>query len=208
MRLNVQFSAPVARTDLHDYLRHLEITVTCDDEGLDEYMVGKLAMAQILWADAQTDGVSLFEVGDNDSQEMHDVHFLLTKGQQEFRPHLQINDYVSHVLVLLGAVLHPSLHAYRQGILDAAFTLFGADSLAVMAKDSSALSKPEWAALGFRKIPRSDLLLRHSARRSKFRDDHPTGQDTADAVAEPKFEKWVLREWKRLCGPTAEASEE
>ena len=35
---------------------------------LSEYVVGKLAVDQILWADAQTDGVSLFEVCDNDSQ--------------------------------------------------------------------------------------------------------------------------------------------
>ncbi|HEY7157661.1 MAG TPA: hypothetical protein VH575_27140, partial [Gemmataceae bacterium] len=154
------------------------------------------------------DGVSLFEVCDSDSQEMHELHFILTKGQQEFRPKLQINNFVGHVLFLFGAVFHPSIHAYRQGILDAAFKLFGEDSLAVMGKDSSGLSKAEWAELGFRTISRSDLLFRHSARRSKFSDDHPTGQNSADAVAEPKFEKWVLREWKRLCGPTAEASEE
>jgi hypothetical protein len=38
MRLQCEFSTPVARTDLDDYVRHLEIAVICYDEaGLDEY---------------------------------------------------------------------------------------------------------------------------------------------------------------------------
>src|SRR5437588_13006854 len=124
MRLDVEFSASVARIDLDDYVRHLEISVVChDEEFLNEYVVGKLAMDQILWADAQTDGVSLFEVCDNDSQGLHELHVILTKGKQEFRSDLQITEVTSHVLFLYGAVFHP----YRCGILDAAFTLFGQD---------------------------------------------------------------------------------
>ena len=53
MRLHFEFSTPVARTDLDDYVRNLEITIGCYDEDcLHEYTVGKLAMDQILWADA------------------------------------------------------------------------------------------------------------------------------------------------------------
>ena len=32
MRLHCEFSIPVARTDLDDYIRHLEISVGCYDE--------------------------------------------------------------------------------------------------------------------------------------------------------------------------------
>ncbi len=53
MRLHCEFSTPVARTDLDDYIRHLEISVGCYDENpLNEYIVGNLAVDQILWADA------------------------------------------------------------------------------------------------------------------------------------------------------------
>src|SRR5262245_60266413 len=114
MRLDVTFSASVGRTDLDDYVRHLEITVTCSDEdGLNEYVVGKLAMDQILWADAQADGVSLFEVCDNDSQGLHEAHTILTKGKQEFRPDLRIKEPADHVMFLYSAVFHPSIHAFR-----------------------------------------------------------------------------------------------
>src|SRR3954447_24261600 len=158
MRLQCEFSTPVARTDLDDYVRHLEIGVVCfDEDGLDEYTVAKLAMDQILWADAIVDGESLFEVCDNDSQGLHEVHTILTKGGQEFRPDLRIKEITSHILFLYGAVVHPAIHPYRQGILQAAFTLFGEESVAVMWKDTSGLSEPESADLGFRKIAGSEL---------------------------------------------------
>jgi len=45
MRLHCELSTPVARTDLDDYIRHLEISVGCyDEDALNEYIVGKLAV--------------------------------------------------------------------------------------------------------------------------------------------------------------------
>jgi hypothetical protein len=69
MRFDCEFSTSVARTDLDDYIRHLEISVGCfDEDALNEYIVGKLAVDRILWADAITDGVSLFDICDSDSR--------------------------------------------------------------------------------------------------------------------------------------------
>jgi hypothetical protein len=168
MRLHCEFSAPIARTDLEDYVRNLEISVGCyDEECANEYVVGKLALDQILWADAIGDGVSLFEICDNDSQGLHEVHSILTKGKQEFRPDLKISEVTSHVMFLYGAGFHPAIHPFRQGILDAAFNLFGEESLAVMWKDTCGLSESELADLGFCKIAGSELIFRHSARRTK-----------------------------------------
>jgi hypothetical protein len=164
---------------------------------LTEYTVGKLALDQILWMDAIVDGVSLFEVCENDSQGMHEVHTILTKGKQEFRADLQIDAVTSHVLFLHAAVFHPSIHEYRHGILDAAFNLFGEESLAVMWKNSSGLCEAEMADLGFRKIAGSDVIFRHSALQTTFGKAFSKGQD-ADVVAEPKFEDWVQQEWQRL----------
>jgi hypothetical protein len=204
MRLRSEFSTLVAWTDLNDYVRPLEISVVCyDEDGLDEYTVGKLAMDQILWADAVVEGVSLFEVCDNDSQGLHEVHSILTKGGHEFRPDLRIKEITSHVLFLYGVVFHPAVYPYRQGILQAAFTLFGEESLAVMWKDTSGLSEPELADLGFCKIAGSDLIFRHSALRTPFGERFPKGQD-ADVAASANFEDWVEQEWKRFCEPSSE----
>src|SRR5450432_4045398 len=135
MRLHCEFSIPVARTDLDDYIRHLEI-----------------------------------------------------------------KDVTSHVMFVYGAVFHPSIHPYRQGILDAALNLFGEESVAVMWKDTSGLSETELADLGFCKIAGRELIFRHSALRTPFHDANPTGQNTDDAVAEPEHEEWVMKEWRRFDG--------
>lgn len=202
MRLHCEFSTGIGRTDLDDYVRHLEISVGCYDEDyLNEYTVGKLSLDQILWMDALVDGVSLFEICDNDSGGMHEVHSILTKGKQEFRPDLQIKEVTDHVLFLYGAVFHPSIHPYRQAILQSIFRLFGEECLAVMWKDTSGLSETELADLGFRKIAGSDLIFRHMTLRTPFSDRFPKGQD-AEVTAQPEFDEWVKLEWKRFCDPT------
>lgn len=201
MRLHCEFSTSVARTDLDDYIRHLEISVGCyDDDAMNEYVVGKLAMDQILWMDAQTDGVSLFEICDDDSQGLHEVHTILTKGKQDFRSDLKIKEVTHHVMFVYGAVFHPSIHPYRQGILDTALNLFGEESLAVMWKDTSGLSETELADLGFCKIAGSELIFRHSALLTPFAEAQPTGQDADNAVARPEHEEWVVQEWRRFQG--------
>jgi hypothetical protein len=203
MRLHYEFSTPVARTELDDYVRHLEVDARCyDADGLREYTVGRLALDQVLWADALTDGESLFEVCDADSQGLHEVHVTLTGGGQEFRRDLHIEEITDHVLFLYRAVFHPAVHSHRPGVLHAVFTLFGELSLAVMWKDTTGLPEAELADLGFRKVAGSDLIFRHSALRTPFGDRFPKGRD-ADAVAQPDHEAWVEREWNRGAGPAA-----
>src|ERR1700722_4082142 len=112
MRLHCEFSTLVARTDLDDYIRHLEISVGCyAKDTLNEYVVGQLAVGQIMWTNALVDVVSLFEICVNDSQGLHDVHTILTKGKQDFRPDLKIKEMTNHVMFVYGAVFHPSIHA-------------------------------------------------------------------------------------------------
>jgi hypothetical protein len=72
---------------------------------------------------------SLFDICDSDSQGLHEVHTILTKGKQEFRPDLKLKEVTSHVMFVYGAVFHPSIHPYRQGILDAALNLKLAEKL-------------------------------------------------------------------------------
>jgi len=72
MRLRCEFSTPVARTEVADYIRHMAISIECfDKECAEAYIVGKLAMDQILWSDALADGVPLFDICGNDSKGLH-----------------------------------------------------------------------------------------------------------------------------------------
>jgi hypothetical protein len=198
MRLHCEFSTPVGRTDLDDYLRHLVISIKCFDKEIDKtHVVGKLAMDQILWSQALGDGVPLFDICDNDSQGLHEAHVILTNGHDSFRPDLKIKEATSHVMFLYGAVFHPSIHEYRQGILDTAFNLFGEESVALMWLETSGLPEPDLAELGFKKIAGQGLIFRHSALRTAFNDKHPTGQDD-DVEALPEYEEWVEKEWEEF----------
>jgi hypothetical protein len=198
MRLRCEFSTPVSRCEEDDYIRHLVIRIECYDKDCAEaYIVGKLAMDQILWSDALADGVPLFDICDNESQGLHDVHFILTNGHDSFRPDLRIKEATNHVMFLYGAVFHPSIHAYRQGILDTAFNLFGEASLALMWQDTSGLLEADLAELGFKKIAGENLIFRHSAHRTPFSEWQSLGQD-ADVEALPEFEEWVMKEWEQF----------
>ena len=124
---------PVAQTEVEDYVRHLDISIeSYDQDSVNSYLVGKLAIDQILWSDALADGVPLFDICDNDSQGLHEAHVILTDGYDSFRPSLGIKEVTSHVMFLYGAVFYPSIHSYRQGILNTAFNLFGKDSVALI----------------------------------------------------------------------------
>jgi len=149
MRLRCEFSTPVARSEVDDYLRHLVITVEAFGKGHEPVGVGKLVMDQILWYEALTDGVPLFDICDNDSQGLHEAHVILTNGHDTFRPDLGIKEPTSHVMFLYGAVFHPSIHPFRRGILDTAFNLFGEESVALMWLETSGLPESELAELGF-----------------------------------------------------------
>jgi hypothetical protein len=198
MRLRCEFSTPVARREEDDYIRHLVVAIECyGKDGAEAYLVGKLAMDQILWSVALADRVSLFDVCDNDSQGLHEAHVILTNGHDSFRPDLGIKEVTDHIMFLYGAVFHPSIHALRQGILDTAFNLFGEASVALMWLDTSGLPESELAELGFKKIAGEALIFRHSAIRTPFSDRHPQGQD-ADVEALPEYEEWVVKEWERF----------
>lgn len=198
MHLRCEFSTPVARNEVDDYVRNLAISIECFDEDCAEaYIVGRLAMDQILWNDALADGISLFAICDNDSQGLHEAHVILSNGHDIFRPDLGIQEATTHVMFLYGAVFHPSIHPYRQGILDTAFNLFGNLSLAMMWLKTSGLPESDLADLGFKKIAGEALIFRHSALPTSFSDRHPQGQDV-DVEALPEYEEWVENEWEQF----------
>jgi hypothetical protein len=197
MRLRCEFESPLARSEVDDYVRHLVISIqSFDMDCVEEHVVGKLAMDQILWNDALSDGVPLFNICDNDSQGLHEAHHILTNSNDRFRSNLRIKQTTNHVMFLYGAVFHPSIRPCRQGILDAAFKLFGEESLALMWLETSGLPESALAELGFRKIAFEALIFRHSAKGSLFHDQHPQGQET-DVESLPEYEEWVVKEWEK-----------
>ncbi len=66
------FETPIGRSDYSDYVRELQLDISSCDPNGDRILLGKMAADQVLIGDAQVDGMSLFDVCDEDSQGLHD----------------------------------------------------------------------------------------------------------------------------------------
>ena len=79
LHLSCSFVSSIWRQQLEDYVRELEVAVFSCDESGHEVILGRIAATQVLWAGAEIDGESLFDICDNDSQGLYEVYRKLTK---------------------------------------------------------------------------------------------------------------------------------
>lgn len=196
IRLSCSFVTGIGRHQLEDYVRELQVTVFSFDDLGQEVVVGRIAATQILWADADIEGESLFDICDSDSQGLYEVYRTLTNKKGKIRADLQTYEYVDHVIFVYRIVLHPDLVLCRQAILESVVTLFGDQSLAVMWKDTGDFSEAELAELGFCKIAGEQLIFRHSSFKTPFYEAHPRGLDV-DFDATPEQQAWVEEQWSK-----------
>ena len=196
--VSCQFETPIGRSDYSDYVRALRFDVFGCDAGGYRILLGKIAGDQVLIGDAQSHGMPLFDVCDQDSQGLYEAYAALFDDKGEFQPELEIDVPAESLIFVWRAVLHSRLRPYLQGVIDAIGTLFGVETVLAMWHSTSGLSDAELASLGFRRIAASGLIYRHSALRSDFSEAHPCGMDVPlDFEADGSDEEWVLREWKK-----------
>jgi hypothetical protein len=193
-----EFETPIGRSDYSDYVRSLRLDVSgCDDVG-NRILLGRIAADQVLVGDAQTEGMPLFDVCDQDSQGLHETYVALFDEQGEFQPELEIDEITDHFIFVWKAVLHSRLRPYLQGVIDTIGTMFGNECVVAMWHRTTELSDAELASLGFGQIAGSNLIYRHSALRSDYSEEHPCGMDVpVEFEAEESDEEWVLTEWKK-----------
>ena len=197
--VSCQFETPISRSDYSDYVRALQLDISgCDLNG-DRVLLGKLAADQVLISDAQVDGMSLFDVCDEDSQGLHEAYVALFDDRGEFQSELNLEDYADTLIFIWRAVVHPRLSPYLQGVIATIGSMFSQATVVAMWHSTTGLSDPELASLGFRRIAGSGLIYRHSALRSEFTDLHPTGMDVPlEFEAEESDAEWVLKRWKKV----------
>jgi hypothetical protein len=172
------------------------VAVFSFDESGHEVILGRIAATQVLWADAEIDGKSLFDICDNGSQGMYEVYRTLTNKKGGIRADLKAYEVLDHLIFVCRIVMHPELAFCRRAILEAVVTLFGQNSLAVMSKDTGTFSEAELADLGFCKIAGEELIFRHSAFMTLFSEWNPRGLDV-DFDARPEYAAWVTEQWDR-----------
>lgn len=196
--VSCQFRTPTGRSDYSDYVRALELAVSGYDDMGNAILLGQVAADQVLIGSAQVDGMSLFEVCDQDSQGLYEAYEALFDDKGEFQPELNIDEPADSLIFVWRAVLHSRVRPYLQGVIDSIGTLFGNKAVLAMWHRTTDLTDAELASLGFRRIAGSNLIYRHSALRSDYSDQHPCGMDVPlDFEPEESDEEWVLREWKK-----------
>lgn len=196
--VSCQFETPIGRSDYSDYVRALQLDVSAYDTVGNRILLGMIAADQVLIGDAQVDGMSMFDVCDQDSQGLYEAYEALFDDKGEFQPELNIDEPADSLIFVWRAVFHSRVRPYLQGIIDNIGTLFGDDTVLAMWHQTTDLTDAELASLGFRRIAGSNLIYRHSALRSDYSDKHPCGMDVPlDFEAEESDEEWVLREWKK-----------
>jgi len=197
--VSCQFETPIGRSDYSDYVRALQLDISgCDADG-NRILLGRIAADQVLVGDAQIEGLTLFDVCDQDSQGLHDAYVALFDENGEFQSELNLENHVDTLIFIWTAVVHPRLLPYLQGVIATIGSLFSEASVVAMWHTTTGLTDAELASLGFRRIAGSVLIYRHSALRSDFTDEHPKGLDVplefepAESDAE-----WVLARWNKM----------
>ncbi len=197
--VSCEFETPIGRSDYSDYVRALQLDIFgCDANG-DRILLGKMAADQVLIGDAQVDGMSLFNVCDEDSQGLHDAYVALFDDHGEFQSELNLDDHADTLIFIWRAVVHPRLLPYLQGVIATIGSLFSEATVVAMWHSTTGMSDAELASLGFRRIAGSGLIYRHTALRSDFTNEHPTGLDVpVEFEAEESDAEWVLAKWKKV----------
>lgn len=197
--ISCQFDTPIGRSDYSDYVRALQLDISGCDAAGERVLLGRIAADQVLVSDAQVHGMPLFDVCDQDSQGLHDAFVALFDASGEFQSELNLDDYADSLIFVWRAVLHSRLRPYIQGVIDIIGSLFSQATVVAMWHSTTDMTDAELASLGFRRIAGSGLIYRHSALRTDFSDDHPTGMDVPlDFEAEEADAEWVLAEWKKV----------
>ena len=71
--VSCQFDTPLGRSDYSDYVRALSLDVSGHDAGGNRILLGRISADQVLIGDAQSNGMPLFDVCDQDSQGLYGI---------------------------------------------------------------------------------------------------------------------------------------
>jgi hypothetical protein len=166
-----------------------------------EFLVGRMWAERVDWFYAEECGYDILDVCDARSGTWLQVlETLCHNGGKGFRKELNIDSFVNDVIFVHEALLHPEI-ADRVALLDAALRGITTDnSLILMYHEQSEphhLEDWECHELGFKKIARSNLLLRDNHFRYPFSDRHTAGRPI-EFHGTAEHEQWMLEHWEEL----------
>ncbi len=166
-----------------------------------EYLIGRLWAERLDWFYAEECGFSVPSICDSRSGVwMQVLETISRNGGASFRKDLQLENFVSEVVFLHETLIHPEIQD-RVALVAAAINAISSDnSLVLMFHEQSAdhhLEDWECHALGFKKIARSNLLLRDNHFRFPFGESYTAGR-AVDFEGTAEHESWIREHWHAL----------
>lgn len=218
MNINVNLRLPICKQADEDFLLPILVDVLAPQLLLDEspdaterdwneesteeveFLVGRVWAERLEWFDAEQAGFDLLKICDQRSGTWAQVLDTLSSDGQSFRRDLQLDDFIPEVVFIHEILLHPEI-SDRIPVVDAVIRgISTSQSILLMHYEQAEnyhLDDREYHELGFKKIARSNLLLRDNHYRYPFAEKHAMGRDVPfSATAE--HEEWLLERWEQL----------
>ena len=166
-----------------------------------EYLVGRIWAERLDWFYAEECGYSVASVCDARSGTWNQVLETISKNAgQSLRKDLDLTEFVSEVIFIHESLIHPEIKD-RLAILSAAIRGMSSDnSLVLMYHEQSEpyhLEDWECHELGFKKIARSNLLIRDNHFRYPFGDSYTAGRQIK-FTATAEHEAWLIEQWQAV----------
>lgn len=227
MHLNINIRTPVARRSEADFVVQLLTDVLApgefsemdtfnldealqESDGLEpglhdeidaEFVVGRIWAERLDWLNAEECGYTVASVCDAASGTWIQVLETLSRnGGRTFRDDLQLDGLIVDIIFVHEILLHPEI-ADRIAVVDAAIRqMAGEQSVVLMYHEQTEprhLEDWECRDLGFKKIARSNLLIKDSHNRYPFGVSYAAGRHVSFA-ATAEHEQWVLENWENL----------
>lgn len=165
-----------------------------------EFLVGRVEASRLEWCRIEDCSISVRQVCELVSPAWKQVFRTLTRKGKGLRRDLLLDNFVYDIVAMERMLLHPEI-VDRVAVLDAVLNATTNMNSLIIARYAPGqphqLHDWEYHQLGFKKIARSDLLLRNNHLRYPFGDLHPAGR-RVDFQANLEHETWFLSQWEEL----------
>ncbi len=210
MHVNVNCRVPIARESEADFVVPILVDIVApgqfselsEHDDLDsEYVVGRMWAERMDWCLAERLGYTPVHLCDAASATWIEVYeTLMSRQGDKFRKDLNLEDFVCELIFVHEFLVHPDI-SDRVPLLNAAILGCSGDNSLVLMHYEQALPHHlndwEYRDLGFKKIARSNLLIRDNHLRYPFGDAHGGGR-MVDFSATAEHEEWLLDHWNHL----------
>ncbi len=171
MRITLEATIPIDHDDPESFIEPVLLKVYASDDNGDEWLVGQLYADMIFVGLAENHGHRLIDVFDCDEWVM--VYSAFFNDREEWRPELTFEDPIDRVLIFYRVFLAPCTTAFHREIFQRVFQYLDFLTLIGIWNVQDAISTSDLISLGFAKLSKNDMVVKHNALKSPFDDEKP-----------------------------------